>query len=296
MPVPELRPQWQLSVVTALLLLLLFALARRSPRPRLRAAAAFGREFALVMALLAVWQLVGGSVHTREGGAFERGRDIWRLERWAHLWSEVDLQRLVLPHPILVAAADRYYASVHLTGMAVFLVAMWWWRRPLYPRLRLTVVLATLACLVVQFVPVAPPRLLPELGFVDTALTRGESVYGSFGTGLSDQLSAMPSVHVAWAGIVAAFLWRAGGPLLRAVGMTHLALTVVVVLVTANHWWLDGVGAAVLVAAALAASEAWYGRRAAEDGRMAPWPTVRASRPPSPSGSSSLPAPGRSAS
>jgi hypothetical protein len=261
--VPELRPQWQLSVVTALVLLLLFALARRSPHRRLRAAAGFGREFALVMALLAVWQLVGGTVLTRQSGAFERGRDIWQVERWAHLWSEVDLQRLVLPHPALVEAADRYYAYVHLNGMAVFLVAMWWWRRPLYPRLRLTVVLATLACLLVQVVPVAPPRLLPEYGFVDTALTRGESVYGSFGTGLSNQLSAMPSVHVAWATIVAVFLWRAGGPLLRAVGLLHLALTVTAVLVTANHWWLDGIVAAVLVGAALAASEAWYRRGAA---------------------------------
>jgi PAP2 superfamily len=261
--VPELRPQWQLSVATAVVLVLLFAVGRRSSRPRLRAAAAFGREFALVMALLAVWQLVGGSVLSRQTGAFERARGVWQVERWAHLWSEVDLQRLVLPHPPLVEAADRYYAYVHLNGMAVFLVAMWWRRRPLYPRLRLTVVLATLACLLVQVVPVAPPRLLPELGFVDTALTRGESVYGSFGTGLSNQLSAMPSVHVAWATIAAVFLWRAGGRLPRAVGLVHLTLTVTAVVVTANHWWLDGVVGAVLVGAAVSASDAWYGRRPA---------------------------------
>ena len=170
--------------------------------------------------------------------------------------------------------------------MAVFLVAVWWWRRSLYPSLRLTVVLATLACLLVQVVPVAPPRLLPGLGFVDTALVRGESVYGPYGTGLANQLSAMPSVHVAWATIVAVFLWRAGGPLLRGLGVVHLALTVTAVVVTANHWWLDGVVAAVLVAAALSASEAWYRRAQPEDGRMAPWPTALASRTPSPSGSS----------
>jgi hypothetical protein len=290
--VPALRPNWQLSVATALALLLVYAVARRSPQPRLRTLAAFCREFALVMALLAVWQLVGGSVLTRANGALDRGRAVWQLERWAHLWSEVDLQRLVLPHPVLVAAADRYYAYAHLNGMAVFLVAMWWRRRALYPRLRLTVVLATLTCLLVQVVPVAPPRLLPDLGFVDTALLRGESVYGPYGTGLSNQLSAMPSVHVAWATIVAVFLWRAAGPLLRAAGVLHLALTVTAVVVTANHWWLDGVVAAAIVAAALSASEAWYGRGR---GRMAPWQTARASRPPSPSGSSCRPGPGRSA-
>jgi hypothetical protein len=251
-------------VATASVLVLLFVLGRRSSHPRLRAVAAFSREFALVMALTAVWQLVGGSVLTRESGAFERARSLWQVERWAHLWSEVDLQRLALPHPALVEAADLYYAYVHLNGMAVFLVAMWWRRRPLYPRLRLTVVLATLACLLVQIVPVAPPRLLPDLGFVDTALTRGESVYGAFGTGLSNQLSAMPSVHVAWATIVAVFLWRAGGRPLRALGSAYLALTVTAVVVTANHWWLDGVVAAALVGAAVSASDAWYARRPAQ--------------------------------
>lgn len=258
---PELHPQWQLSVVTALALALLHLAWRRSARPRLRVAAAFGREFALVMALLAVWQLVGGSVHTRTAGALDRGRDVWRLERWAHLWSEVDVQRLVLPHPALVGAADRYYAYAHLNGMAVFLVWMWWRRRPLYPPLRLTVVLATLACLLVQVVPVAPPRLLPEFGFVDTALARGESVYGPYGTGLANQLSAMPSVHVGWAVIVAVFLWRAGGTGARLVGLVHLGLTVTAVVVTANHWWLDGLVGAGIVGLAVAASDAVHGCR-----------------------------------
>ena len=56
----------------------------------------------------------------------------------------------------------------------------------------------TLLCLLIQLVPVAPPRLLP--GYVDTAAKYGESVYGlGFG---ADQLSAMPSVHVAWAVLV----------------------------------------------------------------------------------------------
>jgi len=227
------------------------------------------------MSLLAVWQLVGSVVHTREAGAMERARGIFAAERSLHVVSEVDVQRLVLPHAWLVEGVDRFYAYAHLNGMAVFLVLMWWRCREVYPALRLTVVLSTLACLLVQIVPVAPPRLLPDLGFVDVALVRGESVYGPYGTGLSNQLSAMPSVHVAWACIVAWYLWWNTGPLIRWAGPTHLTLTVLAVVATANHWWLDGVVAAGFVALALAA------------GRMTPWRTVRASPPRSPSGSSS---------
>lgn len=275
--VPELSPSWQLSVATAAALAVVAVVGLRSARPRWRTAGAFGREFALVMSLLAIWQLVGASVHTREAGATERARGVWQFERTLHLVSEADLEQLVLPHHWLAAAADRYYAYAHLNGMAVFLVAMWWLRRDVYPRIRLTVVLATLACLLVQIVPVAPPRLLPDLGFVDMALVRGESVYGPYGTGLSNQLSAMPSVHVAWACIVAWYLWWYTTPRLRWIGPVHLTLTVLAVVVTANHWWLDGAVAAGFVALALAG------------GRMAPWRTARASLPPSPSGSSSLP-------
>ncbi|MGZ4602313.1 MAG: phosphatase PAP2 family protein [Kineosporiaceae bacterium] len=270
-----LQPSWQLSVVTAAALAVLAFAGRRSRSPRRCTAAAFGQEFAIVMSLLAVWQLVGSLVHTRQAGASERARDILALERSLHLVNEVDVQRLVLPHPWLVEGVDRFYAYAHLNGMAVFLVLMWWWRREVYPALRLTVVLSTLACLLVQIVPVAPPRLLPGLGFVDTALLRGESVYGPYGTGLSNQLSAMPSVHVAWACIVAWYLWWNTGPRIRWIGPTHLTLTVFAVVASANHWWLDGFVAAGFVALAIAG------------GRMTPWRTVRASPPRSRSGSSS---------
>jgi PAP2 superfamily protein len=279
-----LEPTWQLSLTGAAALGGLATAGRRSPHPGRQAAAAFGREFALVLSLLALWQLVGAGVHTREAGALQRARRIASLERSLHLVSEVDVQRLVLPHPWLVKAADLFYAYAHLNGMALFLVLMWWHRRDVYPSIRRTVVLTTLACLLVQIVPVAPPRLLPDLGFVDTALLQRESVYGTYGTGLSNQLSAMPSVHVAWASIIAWYLWWHTGRRIRWIGPAHLALTVGVVVASANHWWLDCLVAAGIVAVTVVG------------GRMAAWRTVRASPPPSRSGSSSPRGPAPSAS
>ena len=263
---PELQPSWQLSLATAALLAAVAVAGRLRPGGRLGRAGAFGQEFAIVMSLLAVWQLVGGYVHTRQAGALERAGSILWLERALHLPSEASVQRLVLPHPGLVGAVDRYYAYAHLNGTAVFLVLLWWRRRDVYPAVRVVVVLSTLACLLVQIVPVAPPRLLPGAGFVDTALQRGESVYGPYGTGMANQLSAMPSVHVAWASIVAWYLWRYGPRSGRWVwvrwfGVAHLAVTVFVVVASANHWWLDGIVAAGFVALAVPVGE-WWRRRA----------------------------------
>lgn len=248
---PQLEPSWQLSAWTAAVLV---AVAVGCPLLRGIVAAragVFARDFAVVMSLLGVWQWVGGYVHTRVSGAMERAETIYRWQRALHLPDEVAVQQLVLPYPWLVRAANTYYGYAHLNGMAVLLVWLWWRHRADYARVRTVIVLSTLTCLLVQIVPVAPPRLLAGHGFVDTALCFGQSVYGDFGTGMANQLSAMPSVHVGWAVIVAVFLWRCGGRGWRWLGVGHAVLTVVVVVVTANHWWLDGIVAATIVAVSL---------------------------------------------
>ena len=63
----------------------------------------------------------------------------------------------------------------------------------------------------------------------------------------------MPSVHVGWALIVAFAVITVSRSRWRWLAAGYPLLTLLVVVVTANHFWLDGVAAAVLVAAALAA-------------------------------------------
>jgi hypothetical protein len=112
--------------------------------------------------------------------------------------------------------------------------------------------------------------LYPELGFVDTAKVYGQSVYGTIGHGLSDQMSAMPSIHVAWALIVAVGVILYSTSRWRGVVVLHPVLTVLAVTATANHWWMDGIVAAMIVAVVLAwqrlvaaASALWRTRRTA---------------------------------
>jgi hypothetical protein len=241
---PQLQPGWQTSLTSAALLLGVVVIAgllqRRVERPWLATVRAFAREFTVIMSLLAVWQYVGGYVHTRAAGAMDRGLRIAALQAAWHLPSEQAVQRLVLPHGWLVRWLDIYYAYAHLNGMALFVVWLWWRHRDAYPRMRFTMIVSTLACLLVQIVPVAPPRLLPGLGFVDTALVNGQSVYGQFGTGMANQLSAMPSVHVGWAALVGWYVWWAAPGRWRWIGPLHAVVTMLVVVATANHWWLDG--------------------------------------------------------
>jgi hypothetical protein len=75
-------------------------------------------------------------------------------------------------------------------------------------------------------------------------------VYGSLGFD-ADQFSAMPSVHVGWALIVAIAVITASRSRWRWAAAAYPALTLLVVVLTANHFWLDGVAAALLVLGAL---------------------------------------------
>ena len=107
--------------------------------------------------------------------------------------------------------------------------------------------LFTGASLLIQLVPVAPPRLLPGTGLVDTAMRYGQSVYSWHGGFNADEFSAMPSVHVGWALIVAIAVITVSRSRWRWLAAAYPMLTLLVVVVTANHFWLDGIVAGLLV-------------------------------------------------
>lgn len=248
---------WQQSAVLAAGLAgLSLALYHAGPG-RTRRLAPFAREAGVIAALYALWQLAGTLSVLGTSGAMRRAADIAALERDWHLPSESSVQRLITGHPVLVEMSNLYYATMHFGALFVFLFWLFMRHRDQYRQVRVVLVWVTLLCLLVQLLPVAPPRLLP--GYVDTAAQYGQSVYG---LGLApDELSAMPSVHVAWALLIAWTTLRIGSGPWRWVGPAHAALTAFVVVATANHFWLDGVVAAVLLACCLVSQQQLAGRR-----------------------------------
>ncbi|MDH3705878.1 MAG: phosphatase PAP2 family protein, partial [Acidimicrobiia bacterium] len=167
--------------------------------------------------------------------------------------DEADLQAMILPYSWVVQFANIYYGGAHVPAMIICLIWLFAWHRHLYPPIRTALALSTAACLFIQLWAVAPPRFVEDLGIIDTPELYDQSVYSALGYRVAGQLQAMPSIHVAWAVLVAVACWRVGGRTARAVGLGHLALTMWVVVVTGNHFWLDGIVAAVLVWIALVA-------------------------------------------
>jgi hypothetical protein len=221
-------------------------------------------ESALLFGLYGLWQFAGSFTVMGTSGALPRARWLWDAERALYLPSETALQRPILGHPLLVQACNYYYDILHFPLLGACLIWLYARHRASYPRIRTTVALFTGISLLIQLIPVAPPRLLPSTGMVDTAVRYGQSVY-SWGGGFdADEFSAMPSVHVGWALIVAIAVITVSRSRWRWLAAGYPVLTLLVVVVTANHFWLDGIVAALLVVLVLVVQQAAHGLRPAE--------------------------------
>src|SRR6185295_4647614 len=184
---------------------------------------------------------VGTIALVKVDGAVAAGQHIWDFERAIGLPNERDLQNLFLKSDALIQFSNVYYASVHIPSMLIFLPWLFFWKRPYYPQIRN----------VIQLIPVAPPRLVPALHVQDTPALFGQTVYPSLGKNGPAQLSAMPSVHVAWAVIIGLAIVLTCSSKWRWIFLAHPVLTMIVVVVTGNHYWLDGVVAIMVLALAV---------------------------------------------
>lgn len=223
--------------------------------------AAWAGEATIVAVLYALWQYAGQLSLIGIDAAFERGAWLWELERTLRLPNELEWQNAMLPHSVLTQAANIYYMGAHVPAMGIFLVWLFARHRDHYPAWRNALAIVTFMCLMIQLIPLAPPRLTDETGMIDSGLAYGQSVYGLLGRGIAGQLQAMPSIHVAWAAVIAWAMMLVSDSRWRWIGIVHFLLTMIVVSVTGNHYWLDG-----LVAVALLVVARWLGLRIAAIG------------------------------
>ncbi|MER7110038.1 phosphatase PAP2 family protein [Streptomyces sp. NPDC000229] len=220
-----------------------------APRPPLV------RELVLVAALFLVYKCGRLVANGHEARAFANADRVWDLERAVHLPGEGWVQDLLLDGGTVVQAANAYYAWVHFPATLAFLAWLYWRRPAHYVWARRALALLTAAALALHLlVPLAPPRMLAEAGLVDTAQVYGPSVYGATPAtdSMANQFAAMPSLHFGWALMVAIGLIAATRGRWRALWLLHPLVTLLVVVGTANHYWLDALVATVLLGATLA--------------------------------------------
>lgn len=212
-----------------------------------------GRELTLLIAGLMAYRLARLFVKDEIDQAFRNSQRVIDWERALGIFNEVDVQALVLDNDALIWALNRYYFFAHFVGTFLWVCWMFVMHPDHYGRIRRVLLGTTLGALVIHVVfPLAPPRWFHDMGFVDTLQTYGPRIYDSGAiTETANQIAAMPSLHVGWALIGAWGLIKASQNRWRWAVALHPAVMTAAVVLTANHWWLDAVVAAVLVVAVI---------------------------------------------
>jgi hypothetical protein len=165
------------------------------------------------------------------------------------------VQSALLHSDTLVHIANTYYATVHFPATAAFLIWLYLRRPTHYVWARRVLALLTAAALLGHLTfPLAPPRLVAAAGLVDTGQVYGPTVYGAHPAtdAMANQFAAMPSLHFGWALMVAIGLIAATRSRWRWLWLLHPLLTLLVIVGTANHYWLDAIVATALLGIALA--------------------------------------------
>jgi hypothetical protein len=241
---------WQTAVQIAVVLAVVVLCTTTVSIGWIRVARATLREATTVLVLYGIWQYVHEQAITKTAGAIEHARSLYRFEQALHLPSELTLQNLLIDHKPVMQFLNVYYGGCHVPAIGILLIWLYVRHRDRYAQVRTTLALSIAGCLAIQMIPVAPPRFLPELGFIDAGLKYHLSVYGTGGSGVSNQLAAMPSLHVGWAVLVGVAVVCISTSRWRWLVLLHPFLTVIAVVATANHWWLDGIVAAMVLAVA----------------------------------------------
>lgn len=218
------------------------------------------RELLLLAVLYGVYSGVRLVASDDLGPALGHAHHLLDLEQLLHLDVEHWLNDAFHIHRSVEVAAGFYYAAAHYLVTPAVLVWLWLRRPVQYAGARRALVAATVVALAVYvLLPTAPPRLVggyhdllaltADVGWWSTSASAPQGLGG-----LTNELAAMPSMHVGWALWCALAITAASRSLLlRAAGWTHAVLTVLVVVGTGNHWLLDAVAGAAIVAVAWAA-------------------------------------------
>lgn len=193
--------------------------------------------------------------------AVDHGLAILRIEKVLRINAEHPLNRLFRTEAWIGVPADFWYASLHYLVTPVVLVWLFRSRTVHYRAARTWLMTSTFIGLIgFTLLPTCPPRLLSaDHGFVDTMAQY--SSYGWWGGeasaprglgGMTNQYAAMPSLHVGWALWCGVMLWRHGGTrAAKTAGVVYPLVTTIVVMGTANHYFLDAAAGAAVMGAGL---------------------------------------------
>lgn len=221
-------------------------------------------EIALIAVSYWVYSLIRNAVPEQRTEALRNADWVWRTEHALGIAVESSVNHAIGGVTWLIVSMNYYYATLHFVVTIGVLVWLYRAHPGRYAATRLVLFVTTGTALLGYYLfPLAPPRLMGGGHFIDTVQVH--QTWGSMASGnlaqMSNQYAAMPSMHIGWSvwcGITVAMLAR---PLwAKVLGALYPATTLLVIVSTANHFWLDAVGGLLCLGLGFLVSCTWYGR------------------------------------
>ncbi|MGD9573367.1 MAG: phosphatase PAP2 family protein [Thermoleophilia bacterium] len=212
------------------------------------------RELGIFALALLAYQASRAVVIGDAATALDNTAAIVDAERALGIFWEPAVQGWAAGHEGLLHVLNQFYLFAHLPVTAAFFVWVWRRRRPAYRVLRDGFLAANaIALAVFVALPVAPPRLAGLDGLDDTLRTvSGVDLHGGVLSGFFNPYAAVPSMHAGYAllvGVGVALLARRAW--VRALALVYPAVVVLTIVATANHFVLDAVAGALVMALGL---------------------------------------------
>ncbi|MDX3530756.1 phosphatase PAP2 family protein [Streptomyces sp. ID05-39B] len=241
------------------------AAQRPDPLQRLRTPRRPRLWFEILLIAVSYWtySLIRNAVPEQRAEALKNADWIWRMEHHLGIAVEESVNHGVNAVTWLIVGMNYYYATLHFVLTLAVLVWLYRAHPGRYGAARLVLFATTAVALVGYYLyPLAPPRLMNGNDFIDTVVVH--QTWGSMASGdlknMSNQYAAMPSMHIGWS------LWcgltiftLASLPWVRILGLLYPTATLIVIVATANHFWLDAVGGMVCLVFGYTVTRTWYG-------------------------------------
>jgi hypothetical protein len=213
------------------------------------------RQVLIWFGFVLAYQVARGIADRSPAVAFKNGRDVIDIERRATGLWELSLQSWTGSYEVLGRLTSWTYWLSQFAVVGLALLWVYFRRYEHFIKFRNVLMLANVIGLFgYVLLPTAPPRMFPEVGFVDTLAGMGTPNHGSTLVELaSNPYAAMPSLHAADALIVGITLAILVRPIwLKVLWLLWPMWVWFSVMATANHFWLDiAAGIAVALVAAL---------------------------------------------
>lgn len=239
-----------------------------------RGGADLARQLLLISLSLLAYEHVRTLTASDASVAFVHARELISFERSLHIFVEPSVQAWAGGSHLLIDAANWLYLNAQTSIVVGVLIYLYRFRNGSFYFVRNMLMISWGIALIGYFVfPTAPPRLLPEWGFVDT-VANFTHVHEQTSTVISlvNPYAAVPSMHVALAIIIGWPMARlARSRIARVIWAVYPLMIAFVTVVTANHLLSDALLGAV-VAGLSAYGARWLARARPHAWRLAGTP------------------------